>query len=146
MNQHALNTEIEAFIQQKDKAKSAYSTADKTYVSKYGGAGGQGSKGASGEGLLYEFFTPDYICELMWNLAYRYGYEPTGTVLEPSLGTGNFLKWASDLSKCYGFEINPVSKRICEILYPESRIYEGYFDAQANLLPRQYLFLPKHLN
>jgi type I restriction-modification system DNA methylase subunit len=136
VNQHALNTEIEAFIQQKDKAKGTYSDADKKYISKYGGAGGQGSKGASGEGLLYEFFTPDYICELMWDLAYRYGYEPKGTVLEPSLGTGNFLKWAKDPSKCYGFEINPTSKRICEILYPEAKIYEGYFETAFLKAPR----------
>ena len=136
MSQYALNKEIEAFIHQKDKAKEAYSAADKTYIARFGGAGGQGSKGASGEGLLYEFFTPDYICELMWILAKRYGYNSKGTVLEPSLGTGNFLKWAPEKSKCYGFEINPVSKRICEILYPEAKIYEGYFETAFLQAPR----------
>ena len=68
MNQFELNKEIEQLIQKKDKAKQDYSEKDKQFIAQYEGSGGQGSKGATGEGVLYEFFTPDYICELMWKL------------------------------------------------------------------------------
>lgn len=137
MNQFELNKQIQQFILQKDKNTESYSTADRKFIAQYEGSGGQGSKGATGEGVLYEFFTPDFICELMWKLAYRYGFKAGGSVLEPSVGTGNLLKWAPNNSKCYGFEINPISKRIAEILYPDARIYEGYFET-AFLQPPRY--------
>ena len=136
MNQFELNKQIQQFILQKDKNAESYSTADKKFIAQYEGSGGQGSKGATGEGVLYEFFTPDFICELMWKLAYRYGFKAGGSVLEPSVGTGNLLKWAPNNSKCYGFEINPISKRITEILYPDAKIYEGYFETAFLQEPR----------
>ena len=136
MNQFELNKQIQQFILQKDKNAESYSTADRKFIAQYEGSGGQGSKGATGEGVLYEFFTPDFICELMWKLAYRYGFKAGGSVLEPSVGTGNLLKWAPNNSKCYGFEINPISKRIAEILYPDAKIYEGYFETAFLQEPR----------
>ena len=136
MNQFELNKQIQQFILQKDKNAESYSTADRKFIAQYEGSGGQGSKGATGEGVLYEFFTPDFICELMWKLAYRYGFKAGGSVLEPSVGTGNLLKWAPNNSKCYGFEINPISKRIAEILYPDARVYEGYFETAFLQEPR----------
>jgi type I restriction-modification system DNA methylase subunit len=137
MNQFELNKQIQQFILQKDKNAESYSTADRKFIAQYEGSGGQGSKGATGEGVLYEFFTPDFICELMWKLAYRHGFKAGGSVLEPSVGTGNLLKWVPNNSKCYGFEINPISKRITEILYPDAKIYEGYFET-AFLQPPRY--------
>lgn len=136
MNQFELNKQIQQFVLQKDKNAESYSTADRKFIAQYEGSGGQGSKGATGEGVLYEFFTPDFICELMWKLAYRYGFKAGGSVLEPSVGTGNLLKWAPNNSKCYGFEINPISKRITEILYPDAKIYEGYFETAFLQEPR----------
>ena len=136
MNQFELNKQIQQFILQKDKNAESYSTADRKFIAQYEGSGGQGSKGATGEGVLYEFFTPDFICELMWKLAYRYGFKAGGSVLEPSVGTGNLLKWAPNNSKCYGFEINPISKRITEIFYPDAKIYEGYFETAFLQEPR----------
>lgn len=136
MNQFELNKQIQQLILKKDKAGETYSFDEKKFIAQYEGSGGQGSKGATGEGVLYEFFTPDFVCELMWKLAYRYGFKAGGTVLEPSVGTGNLLKWAPNNSKCYGFEINPISKRITEILYPDAKIYEGYFETAFLQEPR----------
>jgi len=135
-NQYQLNKEIEAFIKTKDSKKQSYSVDDIDYINQYEGSGGQGSKGASGEGLLYEFFTPDYIVELMWELAYRYGFDGTGNVLEPSIATGRLIKQAPDKSKCVGFEINPISARIAEITYPEATIHRGYFETAFLESPR----------
>lgn len=136
MNQFELNKQIQQLILKKDKAGETYSFDEKKFIAQYEGSGGQGSKGATGEGVLYEFFTPDFVCELMWKLAYRYGFKASGSVLEPSVGTGNLLKWAPNNSKCYGFEINPTSKRITEILYPDAKIYEGYFETAFLQEPR----------
>jgi type I restriction-modification system DNA methylase subunit len=136
MNQFELNKQIQQLILKKDKTGETYSFDEKKFIAQYEGSGGQGSKGATGEGVLYEFFTPDFVCELMWKLAYRYGFKAGGSVLEPSVGTGNLLKWAPNNSKCYGFEINPISKRITEILYPDAKIYEGYFETAFLQEPR----------
>ncbi len=136
MNQFELNKQIQQLILKKDKAGETYSFDEKKFIAQYEGSGGQGSKGATGEGVLYEFFTPDFVCELMWKLAYRYGFKAGGSVLEPSIGTGNLLKWAPNNSKCYGFEINPISKRITEVLYPDAKIYEGYFETAFLQEPR----------
>lgn len=126
-NQHSLNQKIESFIAGKDHRKESYSKEDIDFIQQYEGSGGQGKRGASGEGLLYEFYTPDYLVELMWELANKYGYDG-GTVLEPSIATGRLIKYAPDHSKCVGFEINPVSTRIAEITYPEAKIYNNYFE------------------
>jgi hypothetical protein len=38
--------------------------------------------------------------------------------------------------KCYGFEINPVTRRIAEIIHPGARIHEGYFETAFLEPPR----------
>jgi type I restriction-modification system DNA methylase subunit len=135
MNQYQLNKVIEAFIRDKDSKAESYSLADIEFIQQYEGSGGQGSKGATGEGLLYEFFTPDYICQLMYELAVHYGYNG-GAVLEPSIATGRLIKPIPNKSKVTGFEINEITARICEISYPESKIYRGYFETAFLEPPR----------
>ena len=136
MNQFELNQQIELFIRDKDRNGEKYSADDINFIQKYEGSGGQGSKGASGEGLLYEFYTPDYIVYWIWQLAYRYGFDRNGTVFEPSIATGRLIEPAPDKSKCYGFEINPITKRICEITYPEAKIVNNYFETAFLEAPR----------
>lgn len=137
VNQHTLNKQIEEFIREKDAKSEAYSQNDIAFIQQYEGSGGQGSKGASGEGILYEFFTPEYIVELMWELAYKHGFDKTGTVLEPSIATGRLIDPAPDKSLVTGFEINKTSARISEICYPEAKIHTGYFET-AFLQPPRY--------
>ena len=137
VNQHSLNKQIEEFIRQKDSKKESYSADDIAFIQQYEGSGGQGSKGATGEGILYEFFTPDYIVDLMWQLAYKHGFDKEGIVLEPSIATGRIIVPAPDKSLIVGFEINPISARICEITYPEAQINTGYFET-AFLAPPRY--------
>jgi hypothetical protein len=134
-NQHTLNQRIESFIAGKEHRKEAYSEEDIDFIQQYEGSGGQGKNGASGEGVLYEFYTPDYLVKLMWELAYRHGYKE-GTVLEPSIATGRLIKYAPDPSKCVGFEINPISARIAKIIYPKATIYNDYFETAFLEYPR----------
>lgn len=137
MNQLELNRQIEALIREKDSKSESYSQDDIAFIQEYEGSGGQGSKGASGEGLLYEFFTPDYVVDLMWELAERYGYNKVGSVLEPSVATGRLLRPAPDKNKCTAFEINPLSARICEITHPGVTVYNNYFET-AFLEPERF--------
>lgn len=133
-NQVELNEAIAKFVQEKDRNKESYNQQEKEFLRRYTGSGGQ--KGQSGEGILYEFYTPDYICDLMYNLANSHGYDG-GNILEPSCATGELIRPAKDYSKVVGFEINPVSRRIAEILYPGATIHEGYFE-RAMLEPPRY--------
>jgi type I restriction-modification system DNA methylase subunit len=136
-NQYQLNKEIESFIQTKDQRKESYSPADIEFIQKYEGSGGQGSKGATGEGILYEFYTPDFVVKLMWELAFKYGFDKSGTVLEPSIATGRLIEPAPDKTKCVGFEINPISARISEVSYPGATIHQGYFET-AFMQPHRF--------
>ncbi len=136
VSQYKLNQQIEDFIREKDAKNVAYSQDEVLFIQQYEGSGGQGSKGASGEGVLYEFYTPEYVVELMWDMAYNYGFDKTGTVLEPSIATGRLIEPAPDKSLVTGFEINPISARICEIIYPEAHINRGYFETAFLEPPR----------
>ncbi|HBG70491.1 MAG: adenine-specific DNA methylase [Bacteroidetes bacterium GWF2_43_63] len=136
VNQYELNKQIENFIREKDAKGEAFSADDIAFIQQYEGSGGQGSKGASGEGVLYEFFTPDYIVELMWELAFRYGFDAKGSILEPGIAIGRMVAPAPDKSRVTGFEINPVSARICQITYPEAQIHTGYFETAFLQAPR----------
>jgi len=130
-----LNKRIEKFISEKDFKNESYSKEDIEFIQQYEGFGGQQSKGATGEGILYEFYTPDYVVELMWELARKYGYKD-GNVLEPSIATGRLIKPAKDYSKCVGFEINPVSARIAEVSFLGAKVHRGYFETAFLQAPR----------
>lgn len=106
------NAQIEALIQRKDRNGERYSEKEKAFIGQYSGDGGLGRKNSRDAGVLYEYYTPDWLCERMWELA---GFKG-GKVLDPAVGTGNFIKGST--SDFTGFEINPVSFRISEILYP----------------------------
>ena len=69
INQLELNKSIEEYIDAKDSKKSAYSAMDKIHISQYTGSGALIKQGASGKGILYEYYTPDKVIERMWGLA-----------------------------------------------------------------------------
>ncbi len=122
MNQFETNKEIEQFVKAKLQKGEAFTDKDIAYMLGHEGSGGQGKHGAKGEGLLYQFFTPLFICELMWKLALHHGYDG-GYVLEPSVATGRMLQHAPDKSRCVGFEIDPTLGQIAQLAFPEAKIY-----------------------
>lgn len=127
-SQFDLNKEIESFIDKKDKDGSYYNEEEKNYIRQYTGSGGLLKEGASGRGALYEYYTPELVVKKMWDMAYHYGYDG-GSILEPSVGTGNFLKYAPKGAIIYGFETNHYSARIAQILYPHAHIHEKAFES-----------------
>lgn len=127
-NQFALNKEIESLVDAKDKKAESFSEQDKLFISQYTGSGGLIKQGASGRGVLYEYYTPDEVVKKMWGLAYRYGYVK-GRVLEPACGIGNFLKYAPNEAIVFGYETNHYSARIAQVIYPNFHIHEKSFES-----------------
>jgi type I restriction-modification system DNA methylase subunit len=128
LNQLAMNQSLEALIDSLDRDKAPYSEEDKNILRRYTGSGGLIKQGASGRGILYEYYTADAIIKKMWDLAYHYGYNG-GSVLEPAVGTGNFLKYVPKETEAVGFETNHYAARIAQVLYPQATIYEKEFES-----------------
>lgn len=133
---YELNHTIRELIRTKDAKGDAYSKDELTFISQYeGDGGGKTNERSNGEGILYEFYTPAYVVDLMWELARFHGYS-SGSVLEPSFATGRFLKSVYDTEKVTGFEIDPVSYRIAQLLYPKAKLYNNYFETAFLKAPR----------
>lgn len=127
-SQFDLNKEIEIFIDKKDKDGSSFKEEEKNYIRQYTGSGGLLKEGATGRGALYEYYTPELVVKKMWEMAYHYGYDG-GSILEPSVGTGNFLKYAPKNASMFGYETNHYSARVAQILYPSAHIQEKAFES-----------------
>ena len=124
-NQFELNKAIEELIS--TKQADTITPEEKSFIQYFSGYGGLEKFGATGKGLLYEYFTPSEIAKKMWGLAYKYGFKG-GSVLEPSCGIGEFIKYAPEQTMVTGYEINEVSAKICRILYPQANIQSKYFE------------------
>lgn len=83
------------------------------------------------ESTLTAFYTPRLIIENIYKILSDMGFEK-GNILEPSMGTGNFIGNLPDKmskSKFYGVELDSISGRIAKQLYPESKIQiKGFED------------------
>jgi hypothetical protein len=124
-NQFEINKAIEELVQNIPADK--LTPEEKGFIGYFAGYGGLEKYGATGKGLLYEYFTPSVIAKKMWGLAYKYGFKG-GHVLEPSCGIGEFIKYAPEQNMVTGFEINEVSANICRILFPMANIQSKYFE------------------
>ncbi len=118
------NKQIEQFIYEKDNKNQSYSKEDIEFLSQYSGKGGSKEKDV---GILHQFYTPDWICSIMYKLALFHGYDG-GTVLDPSLGTGNIIAPFPDKSLVTGFEPDEISHRIASLRFPKASIYKSYFE------------------
>jgi len=146
-SKHSLNDEITDFIQKKDEMSEVYTEKDKVFISGYVGSGGLAKQGATGKGLLHEYYTDDTIVSHMWGLVEHYADHEEMSVLEPACGTGNFIKYAKPEAEVIGYEINPTARRISEILYPnatiigqpfESRFFAGNIHTKDNFSPQRF--------
>lgn len=84
------------------------------------------------ESVLDSFFTSPAIIDGIYEALEKFGFEG-GNVLEPSCGVGNFIgKMPSEMaenSNVYGVEIDSISGRIAQKLYPDADIQiKGYED------------------
>jgi type I restriction-modification system DNA methylase subunit len=115
-------------------------TSDESVIlENYAGVGGQYEEGNQANNIdaLTQFYTPDFICEKLYNHAYTLGFPKDGKVLEPSCGVGRLIKHAPDESKVTAFEISDIPYKISTKLYPKASIYHKYFE-QAFLKEPRY--------
>lgn len=127
-NQHELNQSIENFVKNKEYDKYVELPNDiKNWLKSYTGAGGLEKQGAKGKGLLSEYYTPKNIVKKMWDLTAQYINTDGAKVLEPSVGIGRFLESAPDNTTFDVVEMNPISAKITELLYPNANVEIGEF-------------------
>ena len=75
---------------------------------------------------LTSFYTPPVVTDGVYQALSQFGFEG-GNVLEPSMGVGNFFSKMPenmrDNSRLYGVELDSISGRIAQQLYPKLRIF-----------------------
>ena len=99
------------------------------------------------ESTLTSFYTPKTVIDSIYSTLSGMGFK-NGNILEPSMGIGNFIGSLPDemsSSKFYGVELDSLSGRIGELLYPESDIQikgleetsfsNNFFDAVIGNVP-----------
>lgn len=90
-----------------------------------------------GTNRLYSFFTPVWLCRVMYDLAVRHGFNPNkGKVLEPACGTGNFLEVLERPENCTAFELDSVNHSIAKKRQPKVTIHNQYFETAFLQQPR----------
>ncbi len=104
-------------------------------LEQYEGLGSQTQTGIVDKGLLHQFYTPYIIVKKMYDLAFHYGFT-TGNILEPSMGTGRFFKYAPEGAQCIGFDPDKKNVEIAKILYPNSIIHQEAFETAFLEQPR----------
>ncbi|MCM1296179.1 MAG: SNF2-related protein, partial [Muribaculaceae bacterium] len=130
-NQHELNKAIENFVANKEYEKySELPEEVKNWLKKFTGAGGLEKQGAEGKGLLSEYYTPENIVKKMWDLTSQYIDTANANALESSVGIGRFLEFAPENVNFDAVEMNPISAKITELLYPKANVRVGEFQEQ----------------
>ena len=122
--------------------------SEREILSNYGGVGGSYIENATtpaemkhNQDALTQFFTPRYLCGLMYDLAAACGFPADGRVLEPSCGSGRLIGAAPATASVTAFEVSELPYRISKMLYPKAQIHNKYFE-QAFLDSRERNMLP----
>ena len=93
-----------------------------------------GGTAKEGRGILDEYYTDHKIVDSIRNLIKnQFNDKKEITVLEPSVGTGNFIYAAKDLgvkSKITAFEINETTAKIAKILHPKTQVNLRSFETE----------------
>lgn len=80
---------------------------------------------------LTSFYTPPAITDAVYQALDQFGFKG-GNVLEPSMGVGNFIakmpQKMQDKSRIYGVELDSISGRIAQKLYPNENIQVKGFE------------------
>jgi len=124
-NQFTINKAIEEFLDSKSN-DYIFSNEEKEFFAKYEGYGGLAKEGATGRGLLWEYYTPEVLIKKMWGLCHKYGHRG-GKICDPATGTGRFLNYASPQDIITAYEISEYSARICRIMHPRANVIESSF-------------------
>lgn len=126
-----LNRKAVALLEDLEQSGRMPTVEDLDALQAYAGRGGL--DGQSGRGILYEFYTPLPIVSKMWGMARDHGFKG-GSVLEPSVGTGRFLRfvnWLDTNVDAFEFtdEGDDISLRICRACFPMANVTDGAFES-----------------
>ena len=85
-------------------------------------------------------YTDPRVIEAMWNYLRRAGFQG-GRILEPAVGSGNFLGWMPDdilsTSTIVSVELEQITAQIAHLLYPQANVWNnGYQD--VNIKPNTF--------
>lgn len=116
-------------------SQSEFSAKDKYMLELYEGLGSQTQTGIIDKGLLHQFYTPYILAKKVFDLANKYGFTG-GNILETSMGTGRFFKFAPANSKLFGFDPDKKNFEIVKILYPSAETYNEAFETAFLEKPR----------
>lgn len=129
-SEYEMNLAIEGYVKhlQANKQSQQLPDSERDFLLRYTGKGQEFGKDNTlvTEGL-YEFYTPSYLRELMWQLAEHYGFKG-GNVLEPSCATGHMFLNAPTNTKLVGVEVNPITAAIAQLCFPKATIHNLYFE------------------
>jgi hypothetical protein len=146
-----INKEIELLIDKNGEDTDKYTSEEKNRLRFYSGYGGIVSEDITLEQAkqsFTEYYTPDLIVQRMWDLARKNGFIDGHSVLEPSVATGQFLKYVPEQSMATGYEINKYSYTICKILYPKFNLFlqpfEEIFIKNRDSIKSKISDLPKY--
>lgn len=93
-----------------------------------------GGTAKEGRGILDEYYTDNKIVDTIRNLIKdQYKNQKEISVLEPSVGTGNFIYAVKDLGlkiNISAFEINEITAKISKILHPEADVNLRSFETE----------------
>lgn len=148
-NQYEVNQLIELMIDEKGTDANMYTTMEQSFLQRYSGMGGLQKYGATGKGILWEYYTPKNIADIMWQLAYKHkSVESFDRVLENSVGVGVFVNSCPSAVRsmdCY--DISKYAISICNILYGqderfsflnrsfETKFFDGNTSLKGNVTP-----------
>ena len=81
------------------------------------------------ESVLNAFYTSHDVIDAMYEIISNFGLKQ-GTILEPSMGIGSFLERIPGQikGKFYGVELDSITGRIAQKIYPEANIYVRGFE------------------
>ncbi|WP_438980294.1 Eco57I restriction-modification methylase domain-containing protein, partial [Polynucleobacter sp.] len=124
VNQVELNKQIEDLVNERGDNPNKYSDEEKKLLKRYTGSGGLEKQGATGKGLLDEYYTPKEIVNEIWQRLETIGYgkQDIVAVVEPAIGIGSFIDRNMDGHRVIGFETNPISAKIARIVNDDKPI------------------------
>lgn len=123
-----INEQVENLLIEKKYSKDSndYTQEEIDLLSNYTGSGGKESVGATGKGLLSEYYTPQKLVNKLWDIVNEI-VPNAGTAFEPSAGTGRIITSSPVSVAMDGAEISEVSGTIAQVLNPASKITIGDF-------------------
>jgi len=129
------NNVAESILQAHDFStdRKDYTQEELDQLALYSGAGGKAEAGASGKGLLSEYYTPQEVKDKVWEIVDKLtpiiisssDLNTYTKALEPSIGIGSLLGGMRNGFKFEAYEYQKVSGTIAKLLNPDIDVHIG---------------------